>query len=471
MSSSWLTGARQLIEDNQIEIFERPSPNPGVYGNPGASPEQLEFQEAFFSGKYRILAAAGGNQSGKTTGAAGMTFCKHLRDHAKNGQAYWIMAATSQTLRDIPCKTLWQFLPRSMFGDVEYSPQTGFGLTHTINLKLPRGRGNIEIWLWTEEMSLQIVESARLAGFWWTECFREAIYGAIHPRLAAQAGFLIMDYVPKLAWHRTRIRLRSKIESDLYWHLFTMPGNAHNMPPGEIERQRKRMTTNEWQMRGLGRESLLEGLVYPQFIEERHLLAPFKIPKDWPRWRMLDYGYAAPTAVAWGAIAPIGWMKRDYETLIIYREYYERGKSVPENAMVINMRSAGETYHRRMLIDPHAFDRTPNNPQSIAEQYSQSGIDTIPWPRTTRWGEDAMVEMVRKSLEDDRLLVFSNCAHTIAEFQTWSYRRTRDGLVDPSEKYEKDHNHLLDAIRGWIATHPVHTQISLEPVDAPDLWG
>ena len=119
MSSSWLTGARQLIEDNQIEVFERPSPNPGVYGNPGASPEQLEFQEAFFSGKYRILAAAGGNQSGKTTGAAGMTFCKHLRDHARNGQAYWIMAATSQTLRDIPCKTFWQFLPRSMFGDVE----------------------------------------------------------------------------------------------------------------------------------------------------------------------------------------------------------------------------------------------------------------------------------------------------------------------------------------------------------------
>jgi hypothetical protein len=172
----------------------------------------------------------------------------------------------------------------------------------------------------------------------------------------------------------------------------------------------------------------------------------------------------------WGTVAPIGWNDRDWETMIVYREYYERGRSVPQNATAVTQASVGESYRRPMLIDPHAYDQTAANERSIAQQYMDVELACEEWPRTNLYGEDALVEMVRKALEDDCLLIMEGCPNAASEFQTWQYKRTRDGLVDPKERYTNTDNHLLDAIRGWVATRPVHTQLIPEIVDAPDLF-
>jgi hypothetical protein len=456
LDAEFIKTATVACERYRPEIYLQLSQHEGVYGNPGATKKQRDFAEVFFEHKARIFCACGANQSGKTTGV-GACFGIHLRDHAQNGDVYWVMAATSQTLRDIPCKTLWDVLPHEMFGDKQYNPETGFGNNKTVTLHLPGGRGTCELWLWTEEMDLHVVESARLNGVWWTECRREAIYGALQPRLAAKGGWILMDYVPREPWHRTRLRLAARVDPDVHWVLFTMPENAHNLPVGEVERQKRKMSQAEWNMRGLGMEALMEGLVYPQFSEDRHVIKPFPIPDAWPKWRFLDYGFAAPTACGWGTVAPVGWQGRNYETKILFREYYQRGRSVPENAKDILLRSGKEKYHTPMLIDPAAYNRNSSNKETIAQQYEGSKIKCRPWPRSNAYGEDAMVEVVRKELEQETLLVFSDCHNAIMEFQSWQYKRNRDGVVDPAERYENDHNHMLDAIRGWCCRRPGHT--------------
>lgn len=464
-----LLSVERFLDDHMIERFARPSAKPREAGHPGASPEQLAFAQAFEDGRAgltntRIFAAAGGNQSGKTSFAGGVCFCKHLRDDAVDGSVYWVLASTLQTLRDIPCKTLWNFLPRSMFGGrYSYSPATGFGGSKTLVLTLPGGRGKCEIWLWTEEMNLNVIESARLHGVWWTECKRESIFPALQPRLAKFRGFLLMDYVPRMPWHVTRVQTKAAIpENGIHFQVFTMPGNAHNLPPGEPERQRRTMTESEWAMRGLGKASMIEGLVYPQFQRDTHLLTPFPIPMHWPRWRMIDYGRSAPTACAWGTVAPIGWQSeldaspRDFETLLIYREHYRRALTLQENAGLIRLASSEDPGYAATYIDPHAFDLTPAAPKSIAEQYADEGMPCFPWPLTTTGGEDAMIEIVRKKLENRSLMVFKTAVATIAEFESWQYARDRDGNVPADGKFEKRNNHLLDAIRGWAATGPMN---------------
>ena len=456
LPASLLASCERVIRDGQIDLMQRPSARPGVYGHPGASPTQIDMISEFARHERRIFAACGANQCGKTSATA-TAFCRHLRDHARGGDCFWIIARTHQTLRDIPCKEIWRLIPRSRFeSGAVYNPTTGFGNARTLRLRTA-DKGLAELWLWTEEMDLGVIESARLNGVWWTECRREAIFDALQPRLAARRGWLIMDYIPCEPWHRRLRLMASAMPDEVGWWHFTMAGNAHNLPHGEVERQRRTMSEQAWKLRGLGEEAMLEGLIYPQFSERRHVIPSFEVPASWPRWRFLDYGFAAPTAAGWATVAPIGWSGRDHETLIIYREHYQSRMTVGQHAAAIIAASAGESYIGDMLVDPAAWQHTAANEQSIAEQYEEAGIACEPWPRTNAFGEDAMVEIVRRLLEADRLLVFDSCVNTISEFQSWSYKRNRDGEIDPLEKYESRDNHMLDGIRGWAATMPTHS--------------
>lgn len=469
MDDGWHARAQDFMRDHQVEVFSRPSRKPGVTGYPGASPEQLQYIQACHNPQFNILCACGANQSGKTSGL-GVYLAEWIRDECPNETVVWIIAATSQTLRDIPCKTLWQFLPHSMFGDKIYNPHTGFGQTHTLVLDLPHGRGKAELWMWTEEMDLQVIESARIHRVWWTEVTREAIFDAIQPRLIKHSGKLLMDYVPREAWHRRRLRLASRIDPEMFWQHYKMKDNAHNLPEGTLERQKRRLTEAQYKMRVLGEEGLMEGLVYPQFSEERHVIEDFVIPEDWPRWRFLDYGFGMPTACGWATVAPVGWRENNAEICIIYREYYHKGRSIKDNASSVISISSKETYRRKLLVDPQSYARTASNEKTIAEQYEKHGIPCTPWPRTNLYGEEAMVERVRGYLESMQLFIFKSCVHGIGEFGTWQYKRNRDGQIDPNERFERGNNHLLDGIRGWLATNPRHTMPKMRIVDVPNIY-
>lgn len=154
---------------------------------------------------------------------------------------FWVIAQSNEAMRGVPQKTLWYFLPRWMFpSGLEYTPKLGFGQISTLSLNLPEGRGKCEVWFKTEEMDLDKFESERLKGAWWTECKREALFDVIQPRLAANRGFLLMDYVPLYGWQRAKVREAYESGKNPYvYHVrFCMKDNAHNLPDGEIEYQR-----------------------------------------------------------------------------------------------------------------------------------------------------------------------------------------------------------------------------------------
>ncbi len=57
----------------------------------------------------------------------------------------------------------------------------------------------------------------------------------------------------------------------------------------------------------------------------RHICKPFKIPKDWPQFRSMDWGYKNPGCIYWCAVDP-------EDTLYFHREYTFQGKSAAEVA-------------------------------------------------------------------------------------------------------------------------------------------
>lgn len=195
-----------------------------------------------------------------------------------------------------------------------------------------------------------------------------------------------------------------------------------------------------------GRWVAADGVVYPEFDETRHIITPFKVPSDWPMYVGIDPGYDHPCAILWFAIG--------YDnTYYIIDELYRGGLAVKQHAEDIKKKNPGRTI-RGYYGDPQmSFSSTmyANDGETISEQFSKHGISMFPWPRT---GNNAqpMVEAVRERLNLDTLKVFRNCANTIREFQSWSFKRTSDGQVPKGDDaYEDKDNDAMDVVKGLVA--------------------
>jgi phage terminase large subunit len=74
-----------------------------------------------------------------------------------------------------------------------------------------------------------------------------------------------------------------------------------------------------------GRWAQSEGVVYPEYDSVIHLKDRFEIPREWLRFRAVDFGYTNPFVCAWWAIDPDGRMYR-------YREIYRTKRTVKVHA-------------------------------------------------------------------------------------------------------------------------------------------
>jgi len=192
-----------------------------------------------------------------------------------------------------------------------------------------------------------------------------------------------------------------------------------------------------------------DGLVYQEFARSRNVCQPFTWPNEWPMIVVVDPGYDHPCAILWLGIAPD-------ETIYVVDELYRGGLTVRQHARDIKARNAGRTVVGYYLDPQYGFNHTMHSGsgQTIAEQFYDEGLGFSRWPRTAGHVE-AQVDAVRRRLIEEpkpKLKVFATCPHTIAEFETWKYKRSRTGeRVAGDDQYVDADNHALDALRGGVA--------------------
>jgi len=82
----------------------------------------------------------------------------------------------------------------------------------------------------------------------------------------------------------------------------------------------RRLRDGEW--------SSAEGVVYEEWDSAVHLVDPFQIPDDWPRYWAVDFGFTNPFVCQWWAEDPDG-------RLYLYREWYRTQWLVSEHVIAI----------------------------------------------------------------------------------------------------------------------------------------
>lgn len=149
------------------------------------------------------------------------------------------------------------------------------------------------------------------------------------------------------------------------------------------------------------------GSFFDEWLKEKHVVAPFELPKAWPRWRSVDFGYASPFCCLWGA--------RDNDgNVYVYREAYETRHTDIMQARLIMDLSLHDPTTRFTVCDPSMFSKQPNG-ISIAQTYVNEGLrNVIPGNNDRKAGWQRVRQFLR--WDDDnlpKLRVFSTCKNLI----------------------------------------------------------
>ena len=225
--------------------------------------------------------------------------------------------------------------------------------------------------------------------------------------------------------------------------------NEVNLPADYIEGLKK--LPKRLQERHLyGTDADMEGLVFDEYSEGRHVIAPFEIPEAWDRICILDHGVTNPTAVLWIAIDHDG-------NLFAYREHYEKGQLVSYHANKIKTQSDCSRVVD-WLIDPSCNAKiNQRNGQfySIVDEYQEAGITFRPADNAVLAG----INRVNEFFKSGRLFIFKNCVNLIDEVGQYKWQRLKPGEQknEPDQPVKK-HDHLCDCLRYGVMSRPSESE-------------
>lgn len=119
-----------------------------------------------------------------------------------------------------------------------------------------------------------------------------------------------------------------------------------------------------------GNWDVFAGAMFPELNHDRHTVAPVIIPPSWRRYNGVDWGYAKPWAVLWGAVD-------EDDRVWIYRELYKAGVGEAEQARMILAAESGNEHITARYADD-AMWATRGDAKPIADVYAENGVHLTP---------------------------------------------------------------------------------------------
>ena len=188
-----------------------------------------------------------------------------------------------------------------------------------------------------------------------------------------------------------------------------------------------------------------EGVVYPEWDPDVHLVDWQEIPAEWPRIRAIDFGYTNPFVCLWAALDGDG-------RLWVYRQIYHTERTVARHSKDIKRLSQGERYKRGTVADHDAEDRA-----TLAE----NGIRTSPARKAISVGLEKVRERLKVAGDGKpRLFVLRDCLaerdQSLGEAgKPWALDQEFDAYIwaegrAKGDQPVKEHDHGMDALRYLI---------------------
>lgn len=240
---------------------------------------------------------------------------------------------------------------------------------------------------------------------------------------------------------RSRCFIPAKLKDNKYYH----ESGDYQATLRELDPEtQRRLLEGDW--------SAFEGQAFREFNELLHIEeATFLPPAHWPRWRSMDYGYAAPLCVLWHAMDP------DTEMIVTYEELYYSLKAAREGNRDACQRILAKTPADDMILqtaaDPSMWSggQGDSGAESHATIFAKHGVELTRANNHRITGKSRVHEMLRINPQTGRpnWVVTRNCRNLI---------RTLPNLVvsdrNPEDIDTQTEDHAYDALRYGLMAKP-----------------
>ncbi|UCC97177.1 MAG: terminase family protein [Phycisphaerales bacterium] len=379
----------------------------------------------------------GGNRSGKSEGNIGYDLCSfalgvHPHRRTPKNATIWAAANTWPLVG----KLLWNekiktYLPMSQIRP----PIIWHNKADEIPAELRLVNGN-RIEFKAYEQGRKAFEGRAIDAFYGDEQCKsdsEGIWTEIQARLMDKNGFSAQSMTPIIPqlWLEERISALPETDEVFYADLNdNRKSRGGYIDDAEIDSLIAQWPVEIQETRIKGYFASFIGAVYKTFNRRIHVIEPFEIPADWPRYRAIDFGYNNPFACL--------WLARDKDRRwYVYAEHYQARETLAYHAERIKQISGKERY-RCTWADHDAQD---------CRELKEQGVATTPAKKGVHLGIEAVQSALKVQGDGrPRLFIFKNCRNTVKEVAGYKWAEgteTRDAKDEPM----KVNDHTCDCLR------------------------
>ena len=455
---------REIVEKlRRIEAEQKRRKENDFLALYNAGEKKHEKQLAFHKCKKRNRWVFGGNRSGKTEcGAVECVYmARGIHPYRENRRDVcgWVVSLSAQVQRDVAQKKILRYLRRDWIEEIVMSsgrkdaPEDG--IIDLIRVKNVLG-GSSVIGFKSCDQGREKFQGTSLDFVWCDEEPPEDIYRECRMRVMDRRGDLFGTMTPLkgLTFVYNEIFLNRNGDSEVWYEFVEWSDNPY-LDEEEIRLLETSMDERTLQSRRYGKfATASEGLVYPEFDENIHVIEPFPLPKEWQDSISIDPGLHNPLSAHWYAV------DFDDNVYVVY-EHYEAGRDVDYHADALK-RICEELDWKTdargricALIDSAANQKTLAGVKSVVELFYERGILVNPSVDKDLFAGIARVKSYLNPKNGlPNLYIFNTCPHLIAELKGYYW-----GHGDTPRKTD---DHALDEMRYYLMSRPKFTPCAAE---------